>query len=126
MLLVLLFIGMTPAILFFIFSHSRLKTLGTILENTLGPVSRNLQTARTDNPVILSGYVRLQTDMKQLSENVPRLGTRAFAVIEKDLSDFEADMQSRIEVEGRLAADLVENFIGSSVRIRMADSYNFV
>ncbi|CAN2049705.1 methyl-accepting chemotaxis protein [Candidatus Magnetomoraceae bacterium gMMP-1] len=117
-----IFISILPLIIFFFFNQMSLSSLKTEIENNLNPVSQSLKNIRNNNLNIKEKYSLVNTSIQEISLNFSELNKKNRS-LKDEITAINKEIKLKWENQGRLAADIVENFINFHIIQAIAQDY---
>jgi len=123
-LLSTILIGILPLVILFLSNQINLSSLKTTFEIELEPVAENLRNIQNNNIDIQKQYVKLNDSIQRISDNFSKLNHKTQTLVKEEIEEFlTQEVQKMWENQGKIAADLVENYIMSTIASKFREDY---
>ena len=116
-----LLVGAIPVLILFFFNQLKLSDLRTNVENKLKQVDVNLSEIQQVNRVTGQNYSALAQDIETYTGTFITLEGKTDNLLQKNVAPLVTEINERIAVEGKLVADLVEQFINYTIIMKIKE-----
>ena len=117
--LLTLMIGMVPVMILFFYNQNRLNVIKAMVEERLNIMSGKLQGIKKSNQDVNREWGAINDGVHQISQNFTLLEQNTQSLLEGEIDSLNKEITKKYEHQGKLVADLVENFINNSILLKI-------
>jgi len=119
-------VGMTPLAAVSFFHHTRLSSMQTNVETVFRHSASVFENIAQSNRENMQLYHCLSLGIDKISENFAVLEQETRSLLENEILVLNREIETQLEMQGKMTADRIEEFIRSSIGSRMqADLLRF-
>ncbi|MCP4353164.1 MAG: hypothetical protein GY795_47545 [Desulfobacterales bacterium] len=111
--------GMIPLIILFVFNRFRLNSLEKTVKQAFNQASSAFQNISQSNQATTREYNRINLSIGKITDNFSKLEQKTRLMIENDIIPLNREIKAQFENQGKLVADLVENFINTTINAKI-------
>lgn len=117
--LLTLMIGMVPVMILFFYNQNRLNVIKAMVEERLEIMSGKLQGIKKSNQDVNREWGAINDGLLQITRNFTLLEQNTKSLLEGEIDSLHKEISKKYEHQGKLVADLVENFINSNILLKI-------
>lgn len=112
-------ISIIPLIIFFFLNRNRTDLLKKSLENLLNPISSTLVTTQDNNLQVKKDFIFLNENYSTFSDNYIKISQNSHDLLLNNINHLNNEIRTRLQIQAKLAADMIEQYIFSSINLKM-------
>ncbi len=117
-------IGILPIVILFFFNQSRLNSIQITINNILNQALTNLKDIKQNTQKTKTEYVVINDSVQQISDNFSELEKQTSSLVEDEINGLNKEIKAMYEYQGKLVADLVENFLNNMISMNIQKDKN--
>ena len=119
-------VGMAPVIAVSVFHHNRFSSMQKNVETVFSHCASDFENIAQSNRENIQEYRNLSLGIGKISENFAGLEQKTRSLLENEILALNREIEIHLEMQGKIIADRIEDFIHSSIHSRMqADLLQF-
>lgn len=112
-------IGMVPVMILFFYNQNRLNVIKAMVEGRLSFMSGKLQGIQKSNQAVNREWGAINDGLLQITRNFTLLEQNTKSLLEEEIDSLNKEIRRKYEHQGKLVADLVENFINNNILLKI-------